>query len=81
MDRLERLRDYTDAELLEELNRRRAEYLDRARAISGGFDGQSGVYPRKSEAKARYWAQWKAYKAQHPDATIAEWRRSLKRKR
>ena len=78
MDRLQQLQAYSDAELLAEINRRRTEALERARALSLGSLDQPR-YSRKSEAKARYWAEWREYKAKHPDATLQQWRRSQKR--
>jgi len=79
MDRLAQLRTYTDDELIAEMARRKAEYLQKARALSGGSETGSGQYPRKSEAKRQQWAGWHTYKAQHPDATVTEWRRLRKR--
>ena len=79
VDRIERLREYTDTELLEELNRRLVEYQDRMDAIRDGMSPAPGKYFAKSQAKAEYWKPWHQFKAAHPDATLAEWRRALKR--
>ena len=67
-------------ELVEELNRRITK-LESARALlleavpSGSSPAKN---PRISGAKAKYWQGWHDYQAAHPDATVAEWRKSLK---
>jgi len=79
MDRQKPLAAFTDQELLEEINRRRTEHLEQARALTlGPFEGKS---PRKSQAKLEYWQEWHEYRKQHPNATVDEWRRSKKRKK
>lgn len=79
MDRLRALESYTDDELLDEINRRRREALQRAEKLALGTGDGSGKYARKSEAKATYWREWHAYKEQHPDATVAAWRKAQRR--
>lgn len=71
------LETYSTRELVAELKRRMAE-LDEARALLGG--NSSGKNPRISGAKLAYWSAWHKYRAEHPEATIEEWRK-LKRKR
>ena len=79
MDRVERLREYTDTELLEELNRRIEEYQAKMEAIRAGMS--PGKYFAKSQAKAAYWRGWHEFKQAHPDATVEQWRRAQKRKK
>jgi ribosomal protein L29 len=78
MDRTEQLRSYSVRELVDELKRRKAE-LDGAVAEFTTAAGASAKNPRMSEAKAEYWRAWRAYKAQHPNASASEWRKSLKK--
>jgi hypothetical protein len=77
MDRLTQLQSYTVRELVDELKRRIAE-LDEARALLAGTeDGPKNS--KMSQAKAEYWRDWRRYKAEHPDATVEQWRRAQKR--
>jgi hypothetical protein len=69
---------YTDEELIAEMARRKAEYLQKAKALSVDSSA-SGEYPRKSEAKRQMWSAWHVYKREHPEATVAEWRKAHKR--
>lgn len=78
MDRLERLREYTDTELLEELNRRIAEYQGKVDRIRATMSPAPGKFFAKSQAKTEYWREWHEYKAAHPDATVEQWRRAQK---
>jgi hypothetical protein len=78
MNREEQLRSFTDEELLEEINRRVEESRKRMQALTRGL-GEPGKFFAKAQAKARYWAPWHEYRAAHPDATVAEWRRAQKR--
>lgn len=78
MNREEQLRGFTDEELLDELNRRIEESRKRMQTLSRGL-GEPGKFFAKSQAKAKYWAEWHEYKAAHPDATVEQWRRSQKR--
>ena len=77
VDRQKQLGSFTVGELVAELQRRKAE-LDEALALLTlpGADGDEAKNPRMSEAKAAYWAEWHQYRAAHPDATVAEWRKS-----
>lgn len=77
MDRSELLKSFTD-KLLDELNRRVQEYQGKME-IRPGMSPAPGSYFKKSQAKADYWRGWHEYKATHPNATVAEWRRRRKR--
>lgn len=77
-DHTAKLSDFTDEELLAEIQRRRAEAqrrLDRFAVAAG----DKPKYAAKSEAKAIYWAEWRQYKANHPNATVEQWQRMRKR--
>ena len=76
-DRQKQLESFTVGELVGELQRRKAE-LDEALALLAlpGANSDEAKNPRMSEAKAAYWQEWHEYKATHPDATVAEWRKS-----
>ena len=81
MDRLKALEGYSFQELVTELRRRIAE-VDEARALlagSGTGSSKGPKNPRMSEAKRKYWESWHQYKAEHPEATKAEWLRIRKR--
>lgn len=80
LDRIAALAGYTDDELLAEVQRRRVEAqlrLDRLSVATGG----PVKMPGKSIAKRAYWAAWREYKAEHPNATVEAWRRAAKRTR
>jgi hypothetical protein len=78
MNREEQLRNFAAEELLDEINRRIEESRKRMQALTRGL-GEPGRFFAKSQAKARYWQGWHDYKANHPDATVAEWRRAQRR--
>lgn len=78
MDRLKLLGEYTVGELVDELKRRKDE-LDGALASIPGPSGNAPKNTRMSQAKAAYWKAWHSYKGQHPNATVAEWRKAKKR--
>lgn len=77
-DRLKALEAYTVRELVDELKRRKDELDDALSAIGSRSDAKN---TRMSEAKAAYWRGWHAYRSEHPNATVAEWRKAQKRKR
>ena len=79
-ERLKLLESYSVRELTDELRRRIAE-LDEARALLAGTStsGQPVRNSKMSEAKAAYWAAWHEYRAAHPDATVAQWRKTQKK--
>jgi hypothetical protein len=82
MGRLAQLQSYSLEELVGEIERRRAEMssaLARIGAGAGSGPGSGAKNPRMSDAKRQHWAGWHTYKAQHPDATVTEWRRLRKR--
>lgn len=80
MDRLKQLETYSTPELIAEL-RRRMDELDEARALLGGSGTGSVKNPAMSSAKAAYWKAWHQYRAAHPAATVAEWRKGQKASR
>jgi hypothetical protein len=84
MDKAGKLESFATEELIAELERRFAE-LDRARSrfatlvgVLASTPSSTVTHPAVSRAKAEYWAAWHQYKAAHPDATVAEWRRVQK---
>jgi hypothetical protein len=78
MDRQEQLKSYSTAELVAEL-RRRKEELESGIALLAEPRDSSARNSKMSAAKAEYWKPWHDYKRSNPDATLAEWRRALKR--
>ena len=77
-DRPKVLADYTDDELLAEIQRRRDEAQRRIDKLSLASE-LGNKFVKKSEAKRLYWEAWHEYRAVHPNATLAEWRKSQKR--
>jgi hypothetical protein len=78
-DKLSVLASLSDDELLAEIQRRRDEAqrrLDRFTVAVTGRAKSEG----KSRAKAAYWAEWREYHAQHPNATVQQWQRSRKKR-
>jgi hypothetical protein len=69
------LEGFSDEELLGEIIRRRREDQDRLAKLSITAEG-AGKSSRKSQATAQYWQGWYTYKSQHPDASVAEWRKA-----
>lgn len=78
MEHTKQLEGFTTRELVEELRRRIAE-LDEARALlSGAGQASTPKNLKISSAKSEYWRAWHQYRAVHPSASVAEWRKSLK---
>jgi hypothetical protein len=78
-DRQKLLQSFTFEELVAEVRRRMAE-VDKARELLAGSSGQAPKNTRMSQAALEKWKGWHAYKEQHPDATVEQWRRAQKRK-
>ena len=77
MDRVDQLKAFTTAELIEELRRRKEELEAGISLLTGSATPVRNS--KMSEAKAAYWQAWHEYKAAHPDATVEQWRRAQKR--
>jgi len=71
------LASFSDEELIAELKRRIAR-ADEMKAALASLSGPSTAMKSSnvSKAKAEYWADWHAYKAAHPGATVTEWRKA-----
>lgn len=74
---LNTLASFTDEELIVELKRRIARADEMKLALASLAGPSTAVKSSNvSKAKAEYWAAWHTYKAAHPDATVAEWRKA-----
>ena len=69
------LSEYSTDEILAEVERRRQE----AQRLVDRLGSITMKSPAKSLAKAKFWSEWRTYKASHPGATLEQWQKARRK--